>query len=72
MIENLEKRCFTLFLGNQSENAGFYYISAAQFSDTHAYFRVFYTASKKLIKRAALFQSAAAIPDHQQPWRKDR
>lgn len=50
-----EKKGVSLIFRNQSETQAFYYISAAQFSDTHAYFRVFYTASKKvLIKRAAL------------------
>lgn len=53
MIENLKKRCFTYFR-NQSETQAFYYISAAQFSDTHAYFRVFILHPKVLIKRAAL------------------
>ena len=42
-----EKKGVSLIFRNQSETQAFYYISAAQFSDTHAYFRVFYTASKK-------------------------
>ena len=50
-----EKKGVSLIFRNQSETQAFYYISAAQFSDTHAYFRVFlYCIQKVLIKRAAL------------------
>lgn len=73
MIENLKKKGVSLIFRNQSETQAFYYISAAQFSDTHAYFRVFlYCIQKSTDQACRTFQSAAAIPDHQQPWRKDR
>ena len=68
-----EKKGVSLIFRNQSETQAFYYISAAQFSDTHAYFRVFlYCIQKSTDQACRTFQSAAAIPDHQQPWRKDR
>ena len=56
MIENLKKKVVSLIFRNQSETQAFYYISAAQFSDTHAYFRCFFIlhTKKVLIKRAAL------------------
>ena len=55
MIENLKKKGVSLIFRNQSETQAFYYISAAQFSDTHAYFRVFlYCIQKSTDQRAAL------------------
>lgn len=73
MIENLKKKGVSIIFRNQSETQAFYYISAAQFSDTYAYFRVFlYCIQKSTDQACRTFQPAAAIPDHQQPWRKDR
>ena len=73
MIENLKKKVFHLFLGISLKRRLFITYSAAQFSDTHAYFRVFlYCIQKSTDQACRTFQSAAAIPDHQQPWRKDR
>lgn len=73
MIENLKKKVFHLFLGISLKRRLFitYLLLSSLILMLTSVF--FYTASKKvLIKQCRTFQSAAAIPDHQQPWRKDR
>lgn len=66
-----KKKGVSIIFRNQPETQAFCYISAAQFSDTPAYFRVFlYCIQKSTDQTCRTFQSAAALPDHQQPWRK--
>ena len=71
MIENLKKKVFTYFR-NQSETQAFitYLLLSSLILMLTSVFFILHPKSTDQACRT--FQSAAAIPDHQQPWRKDR
>ena len=58
---------------DQPEIQAFYHISATQLADTSAHFRVFlFCFQKSANQMRNPFQPAAAVPDHQQPWRQNQ
>ena len=71
MIENLKKKVFHLFLGISLKRRLFitYLLLSSLILMLTS---VLYCIQKSTDQACRTFQSAAAIPDHQQPWRKDR
>ena len=71
MIENLKKKVFHLFLGISLKRRLFitYLLLSSLILMLTS---VFFCIQKSTDQACRTFQSAAAIPDHQQPWRKDR
>ena len=73
MIENLKKKVFHLFLGISLKRRLFitYLLLSSLILMLTSVFFLYYI-QKSTDQACRTFQSAAAIPDHQQPWRKDR
>lgn len=72
MIENLKKKAFQLFLGISLKRRLFitYLLLSSLILMLTSVF--LYCIQKSTDQACRTFQPAAAIPDHQQPWRKDR
>lgn len=72
MIENLKKKAFQLFLGISLKRRLFitYLLLSSLILMLTSVF--FILPPKSTDQACRTFQPAAAIPDHQQPWRKDR